>query len=338
MTQLDMLKGFAQMKAEILRLSNENLCLKEKAMSLEDKNGELCELEKANQLLQSSNADMAQEIESMKVIVADLKSTITKFSKASKTLDDIQSLQKPFGDMTGIGFSSQVDVEIKTKPVTTPSNGVGKGVFEIKTEEMQRLVNDSLKRQSKHGLGFKHQEKKVTNGKTTFIPAMVAANVPFAESSNAARKRIEKEKILKQRRTSDGSKQRQQKKPVTHLTKADKERITKKIYSKRIDWEPILKKISPTSLKWQGVPNNLKKSAPKKRYVRKSMTKSTGAKTLPNNGKVHVPYYLKRYDPSLQIVLLPQDIKKKILLPGQRNFWIQRSMLTNLKGSIFVDT
>ena len=175
-------RRFCSMKAEIFRLSNENLCLKEKAMTLENKNGELSELEKANQLLKGHNADMAQEIESMKVIVTNLKGTITKYSKASKTLDDIQMIQKPFGDKTGIGFSSQVDVEIKIKPQTTSNSGVGKGFFEIKSEEMQRLVNDSLKRQSKHGVGFKNQKTKVTNGKIIFTTAKVTDNVPFAES------------------------------------------------------------------------------------------------------------------------------------------------------------
>ena len=60
--------------------------------------------------------------------------------------------------------------------------------------------------------------------------------------------------------------------------------------------------------------------------------------TTHKNEKVFVPYYLRRYDPTLRTVLIPTKILSKLLLPGQKNIWIKKGLTANLSGSIYMDT
>ena len=197
MSESSMLMGFMDVKKELIRLTDENqklakdnLDLAEKVRSLENLTVNMKNLEEANSLLKGHNSELVQEIESMNVVVTDLKSTAHRFSKASDILDVITNFQRSFGDMTGLGFTSTNDVGTKTNqvPQTTPDNGKGGGIIYVTSQEMQKLVDDSVKRRFTHGVGFSKKDKQsVDKSKVGLAARFAAESIPYANQSNKAR-------------------------------------------------------------------------------------------------------------------------------------------------------
>ena len=173
---------------ENLELAKNNLDLAEKVSKLEKALeadvDQIRALESKLEMFRINNIEITEENLSYSDVIDRLKAKLAKFSKASKTLDEIQGKQRMFGDKTGIGFSSQVDDVAKTKhtPQTIPNNGKGCGIFEVKSQEMQRLVDDSLKRQSKHGVGFVTKRPEKVKSKAN----NASSKIPYAETSKAA--------------------------------------------------------------------------------------------------------------------------------------------------------
>ena len=110
-----------RLTVENLELAKINLDLAEKVSKLEKALeadvDQIRALESKLEVFRINNIELTEENLSYSDVIDRLKAKLAKFSKASKTLDEIQGMQRTFGDKTGIGFSSQVDDGAKTKHV-----------------------------------------------------------------------------------------------------------------------------------------------------------------------------------------------------------------------------
>ena len=198
---------------------------------------------------------------------------------------------------------------------------------------MQRLVNDSLKRKSKHGVGYvaKRPEKAKSKAKNA------SSNIPYAETSKAAglRQRAKSMEIQRLKLESGNS----ARKP----SKADLKNKTKDNNSSDPSWRSKTKMCKSSK-------NDLNKTP--KKFVQRGKTVDKAGEEVKmvsehpfeygptrNNGQaIFVPHYLRWSDPTLHIVLMSSDVYKRLVNPGQKKMWVHKGRLTNAIRSRDVDT
>ena len=338
-------KDTERLTAENLKLAKINLELAEKVSKFENQaladGDHIRALESKIAIFKLNNIELTKENLSYSDVIDRLKARLAKFAKASKALDEIQGIQKPFGDKTGIGFSSQVDDGAKTKhtPQAVPSKGKGCGIFEVKSQEMQRLVNDSLKRQSKHGVGYvaKGTDKAKSKAKNSF------SKVPYAETSKAADLR-QRAKIMEIQRIKLESVNSSRKPSKAGLkNKASLKNKSKDNNSSDPTWRSKTKMSNSSK-------NDLNKTPKKFVQQDKNVDKAGEVVTMTyehpfeygptrNNGQaIFVPHYLRWKDPTFHTVLMASNVYERLINPGQKKMWVHKGRLTNAIRSREMDT
>ena len=94
--------------------------------------------------------------------------------------------------------------------------------------------------------------------------------------------------------------------------------------------------VSPYKKKRTNTPVYQKKHAQQKDKQGSAKSKATEKSQI--NEKNFDPYYLRRHDSRLRTVVTPSKVLTEMMMPGQKAIWVSKDNLTNLAGSIHLDT